>query len=94
MSKTFNPLLPYGLDEVGTGGTGGGTVDTYSRVNFGTVDGTVVGVAPMFVNTGQGSLKVYLDGVWQTFATISFDSLWNSQTDFWDSPTMSWDSPS
>lgn len=92
MSQTvFNPLLPFGLDQVGTSSGGGG--GTSSVVNTGTTDGTTLATAPLFFNTSTLALKIYYSGAWITIAQVTFDSLWNSTTDAWDSTSMDWDAP-
>jgi hypothetical protein len=88
MAFKFNPLTGT-LDLVNSSSGEGGGSDTYSRVNSGEVDGTTEEVLDLFFNT----LKIFYLGSWITLAQVSFDSLWDSQTDEWDSATMTWDSP-
>ena len=81
----FNPFTGE-PDFVGGGGSGG-------TIPSGTVDGVDTADLPAFINTEQLAFKVFYQGVWLTFAQVSFDSLWDSQTDFWDSSAMDWDAP-
>ena len=88
MPNKYDKILGEYREE-DAGGGGGGS----SEVEYGTIDGTVVGTLPMFFNVDELALKVYYLGSWITIAAVSFDSLWDSVTDVWDSTSMTWDSP-
>lgn len=76
-------LLPYGSPPGKT-----------SVIQSGTTDGVNTGLLKLFFNTDQLALKVFYQGVWITIAAVSFDSLWDSQTDVWNSASMDWNAPS
>ena len=87
---SFNPLTGE-LDLVG-GGSGSGSSN--SVVGTGVTDPTSPVEGQLFYRTDLQALKIYTGGIWYIIAEVSFDSLWNSTTDFWNSNTMSWNSPS
>ena len=66
----------------------------WAKIHTATNDPGSADEGELLYRTDIQALKIYTGGIWYIIAQVSFDSLWNSNTDFWNSNSMDWNAPS